>query len=55
MYQRAKITLEQLVEIRKLLSQGKLTHEKIGIKFGVNRVFITKIATGSRYKNQGIL
>jgi hypothetical protein len=50
---RAKISIEQLRQIRLLLSQG-LTHQKIADKFGVNRVFITKIATGYRYKNQGL-
>ena len=51
---RSKITLEQLVEIRKLLAEKELTHEKIGDIFGVNRVFITKISTNARYKGQGI-
>lgn len=48
---RAKINKEQLVEIRRLLEGGELTHEQIGERFGVNRVFITKINTGYRYKD----
>lgn len=49
---RAKIDLNTLKKIRKLLSEGK-THKSIGDKFGLNRVFITKIANGHRYKGQG--
>lgn len=49
---RAKIDLITLKEIRKLLNEGK-THQLIGDKFGLNRVFITKIANGHRYKGQG--
>lgn len=50
---RAKIDLETLILIRKLLSHG-LTHTFIGNKLGLNRAFISKIANGSRYKGQGI-
>lgn len=50
---RAKITEQQLIEIRQMLN-NKVPHHIIGEKFGVNRVFITKINTGYRYKNQGI-
>lgn len=50
---RAIIDLKTLVKIRKLLKNSLLTHKEIGVKFGVNRVFITKIANGHRYKNQG--
>jgi predicted XRE-type DNA-binding protein len=46
---RAKINKEQYLEIKKLLEQKNLTHEKIGEMFGVNRVFITKINRGNRY------
>ncbi len=46
---RAKITKEILQEIRNLLSSGKYTHEVIGKRFGLNRVFITKIKNGHRY------
>ncbi len=48
---RAKVNKEQLEEIRKYLAQG-LTHQSIADKFNVNRVFITKINTGYRYKGQ---
>ena len=50
---RASIDLETLIEIRKLLKKSLLTHKEIGDKFGLGRVFITKIANGHRYKGQG--
>jgi len=46
------ITKDQLLKIRNLLLEGKLTHKEIGNLFGVNRVFIKKINTGYRYKDQ---
>lgn len=49
---RAKINKIQLNEIRELLKEGKLTHEEIGKKFNLNRVFITKINCGMRYNGQ---
>lgn len=51
---RAKITENELKEIRNLLKEGILTHKEIGKQFGVNRVFITKINIGYRYKGQGL-
>lgn len=51
---RSKIDLQTLKDIRKLLKQQKLTHKQIGEKFGLSRVFITKIANGHRYKGQGL-
>jgi hypothetical protein len=48
---RAKITEDELKQIRELLKTGQ-THKSIGIMFGVNRVFITKINIGYRYKDQ---
>lgn len=50
---RAKINIDELREIRALLSKSSLTHKAIGEKFNVNRLFITKIANGHRYKGQG--
>lgn len=47
---RAKLDNTQLDKIREHLSEGKLTHQQIGVLFGVSRVFITKINTGVRYK-----
>ena len=47
---RAKINKEQLLLIRKLLSEKELTHKQIGNIFNVSRVFITKIANRYRYK-----
>jgi len=46
---RARIDASTLAEIRRLLKEGKMTHEKIGLKFGLSRVFITKIRCGIRY------
>jgi len=37
---RSLITKDQLLKIRNLLLEGKLTHKEIGNLFGVNRVFI---------------
>lgn len=51
---RSKINLQQLIEIRRLLKENELSHREIGLKFNVNRVFITKIANGNRYKGQGV-
>lgn len=50
---RASIDLSTLKKIRFLLKQSALTQEQIGLKFGLSRVFITKIANGHRYKGQG--
>lgn len=52
---RSSIDLETLTEIRKLLSLGTLTQKDIGAKFGLSRIFITKIKNGHRYKGQGDL
>jgi hypothetical protein len=52
---RAHIDIKTLKEIRRLLKLGTLTQKAIGEKFGLNRLFITKIANGYRYKNQGLL
>jgi len=52
---RASIDVDTLIKIRKLLKQSSLTHKEIGEKFGLDRVFITKIANGYRYKNQGFV
>lgn len=46
---RAKINKEQYIKIKHLLEEGLLTHKAIGDKFGVSRVFITKIKCGHRY------
>lgn len=50
---RAKINLSTLKKIRKMLLSKQYTHLEIGKKFNLNRVFITKIARGHRYKGQG--
>lgn len=42
-----------LRKIRKLLDSKKYTHQKIGEMFNLNRISITKIANGYRYKGQG--
>lgn len=45
---RAKITKRQLYRIRAMLTDGK-THQSIADRFGLGRVFISKIAAGYRY------
>lgn len=50
---RASIDLKTLKEIRRLLELGTWTQKAIGDKFGLSRLFITKIANGHRYKGQG--
>lgn len=52
---RSSIGLGTLRKIRKLLSLGILTQKEIGAKFGLSRLFITKIKNGHRYKNQGLI
>lgn len=52
---RSSIDLETLKEIRRLLVLGTLTQKEIGAKFGLSRLFITKIKNGHRYKNQGTI
>lgn len=51
---RASIDIDTLKQIRMFLKKSTLTHKEIGDKFGLGRVFITKIANGYRYKNQGL-
>lgn len=49
---RAKIDAPTLIKIRRLLAMGVMTHEQIGRRFGLDRVFITKVNCGHRYKGQ---
>jgi hypothetical protein len=49
---RASLNHDQLLKIRGLLKDGKLTHKEIGDMFDVSRLTITKIANGYRYKGQ---
>lgn len=44
----AKLTNEQVLEIRKRLSSGE-THESISLDYPVNRTVITRIASGARW------
>lgn len=46
---RALLNKEQVAEVRRLLNETNLTHKEIGEKFGVSRLFITKIENGHRY------
>lgn len=46
---RALINKIQLEKIRTLIKKRKFTHKQIGEKFGLSRVFITKIKNGNRY------
>lgn len=47
---RALLDKQQIVAMKKELSGGKKTHQQIADQFGVNRVFVTKVNGGYRYK-----
>jgi 5-methylcytosine-specific restriction endonuclease McrA len=47
---RALINKNQLKQIRRLLNKGE-KHKMIAQRFNVNRIFITKINTGDRYRD----
>ena len=46
-----KLSETDVLEIRQLLEQGKLTNKEIGKSFGVNRRTISGIKTGQTWKN----
>lgn len=46
---RALLTEDQVVEMKQDIASGSLTHAAIGDKFGVSRLFVTKVANGYRY------
>lgn len=48
---RAKLTKDDLEDIRSRLSSGEETHEAIAKSYGVGRATISKINNGSRYGN----
>ena len=47
------IDIDTLKKIINLLANSDLTHKQIREKFGLKRVFISKIKNGNRYKGQG--
>jgi hypothetical protein len=48
---RALFSKDQVIEIRKLLEEGKLLHKEIAEIYGVRRENISRINNNSRYKN----
>lgn len=48
-----KLTKEQVIKIKQLLIENKLTQTEISIMFGVNRKIINRINTGQSYKSVG--
>ena len=45
-----KLKPEQVIEIKRLLAEGNLTHKEIATKFNVARSTITEIKSGRRWK-----
>lgn len=50
-----KLKPEQVVEIRRLLAAGSLTHKEIATKFSVARSTVTEIKSGRRWKHLNII
>ena len=46
-----KLKPEQVIEIKRLLAEGNLTHKEIATKFSVARSTITEIKSGRRWKH----
>lgn len=46
---RAKLSEEQITQLREILRIRALTDEQVGEMFGVSRLFITKVNNGHRY------
>jgi DNA-binding XRE family transcriptional regulator len=51
---RAKLNEEQVLEIKRLLAEKDLTHEKIAKRFGVSRQTITHIKNGKYWNYRSI-
>lgn len=49
---RSKLTTYKVMEIRRLLSEGILTQEEIGLIFKVKRQIVGNILNNRRYKNE---
>lgn len=49
--QHSVLKKNQVIEVKKLLKEGNLSHREIGELFGVKREAITKINNGKRWKN----
>lgn len=52
---RRKLTPEQVVEIKRLLAAGNLTHKEIATKFSVARSTITEIKLVKRWKHLNVI
>lgn len=50
-----KLKSEQVIEIKRLLAAGSLTHKEIATKFSVARSTITEIKSGRRWKHLNII
>lgn len=50
-----KLISEQVIEIKRLLAAGSLTHKEIATKFSVARSTITEINSGKRWKHLNII
>ena len=50
-----KLKSEQVIEIKRLLTTGNLTHREIAIKFAVARSTITEIKSGKRWKHLNVI
>lgn len=50
----SKLTVPQVIEIKKLLANTKLLHWEIADMFGVKRGTITQINTGDNWKTVGV-
>lgn len=48
-HSQAKLTADQVEEIRRLVAEGQLSQEAIGARFGVRGPAISRIATGKRW------
>jgi len=48
---KAKLTKENVLEIRRLYIEGNMTQQQLADMFGVNRVQITHIVNQNRWKN----
>ena len=49
-----KLKPEQVIEIKRLLATGNLTHKEIATQFGVARSTITEIRSGRRWKHLNV-
>ena len=50
-----KLKPEQVIEIKRLLAAGSLTHKEIATKFSVARSTVTEIKSGRRWKHLNVI